>query len=131
MTTNVIPKSDVLFTESPASWNTRYVSPEGFECQITLRGETSQEVLEKATTAIADLLSNGCLPVVSRYSNSSKASASVPENGNNNPNSPNGGNQNSWCLIHQCEMKRWEKDGRSWFSHKHGDGWCSGKPKRR
>jgi hypothetical protein len=48
MTSNLIPKPDVLFTESPVSWNTRYLNPEGFECQFTLRGESGQEVLEKA-----------------------------------------------------------------------------------
>ena len=133
MTTNITPKSDVLFTESPVSWNTRYISPEGFECQFTLRGESGQEVLEKANTALVDLLSNGCSPVVNRYSNYTKASSSVPENGNSNiQGSPsNGDNQGSWCPIHNVEMKRWEKNGRAWFSHKDGDGWCSGKPKRR
>ena len=132
MTTNITPKSDVLFTESPVSWNTRYISPEGFECQFTLRGESGQEVLEKANTAIADLLSNGCSPVVNRYSNYAKPASSIPENGSSNTQgaSSNGGNQGSWCPIHNVEMKRWEKNGRAWFSHKDGDGWCSGKPKR-
>jgi len=126
MTTNVTPKSDVLFTESPVPWNTRYITPEGFECQLTLRGESGQEVLDKANAAIAHLLSNGCSPVINRYASNSKASASNPENGNGGSS-----NGNSWCPIHNVEMKRWEKDGRSWFSHKDGDGWCSGKPKRK
>ena len=25
--------------EAPASWNTRFITPEGIECHITLRGE--------------------------------------------------------------------------------------------
>ena len=97
MTTNITPKSDVLFTESPVSWNTRYVSPEGFECQFTLRGENGQEVLEKANAAITYLLSLGCSPVVNRYSNNTKATASAPENGNGNNHTPpsNGGNHSS------------------------------------
>lgn len=37
MTTNITTKPDVLFTESPVSWNTRYITPDGFECQFTLR----------------------------------------------------------------------------------------------
>jgi hypothetical protein len=110
MTTETIPKPDVLFTESPVSWNTRYITPEGFECQFTLRGEIGQEVLEKANAAMTYLLSIGCSPVVSRYSKSVKASASVPENGNSQAN---GGNPSSWCPIHNVEMKRWEKDGRA------------------
>ena len=38
MTTDQVPKADVLFSEAPASWNTRYITPAGFACQITLRG---------------------------------------------------------------------------------------------
>jgi len=30
--TQMTTKSDVLYTESPVSWNTRYISPEGFDC---------------------------------------------------------------------------------------------------
>jgi hypothetical protein len=129
MTTNIIPKSEVLFTESPVSWNTRYVTTEGFEYQLTLRGESGQEVLEKANSAIEYLLSIGCAPVANRYSSYVKPSTSTPANGNST--STNRGNQASWCPIHNMEMKRWEKDGRVWFSHKVGDEWCSGKPKRR
>ena len=128
MTTDITPKPDVLFTESPVSWNTRYITPEGFECQFTLRGEIGQEVLEKANAAMTYLLSIGCSPLASRYSTSVKASASVPENGNNQAN---GDNHSSWCPIHNVEMKRWEKNGRAWFSHKSGVGWCNGKPKHR
>src|SRR4030042_2963723 len=56
------------FPEAPASWNTRYVDPNGFECQITLRGDSGSELLEKATNAINYLLKNGCTPYTySRY----------------------------------------------------------------
>jgi hypothetical protein len=65
MTTNITPKSDVPFIEAPASWNTRFLTPDGFECQLTLRGETGQEVLERAQGAIAFLLKNGRIPCVS------------------------------------------------------------------
>jgi hypothetical protein len=33
----------------------------------------------------------------------------------------------SWCQIHNVQMKQYEKDGRKWFSHKVGEGWCKGK----
>jgi hypothetical protein len=133
MTTNLIPKSDVLFTESPVSWNTRYTTPEGFECQFTLRGESGQEVLEKASAAINYFLSNGCSPVATHFPNNGKASAGNPENGNGNhhPTPSNGDNQSSWCPIHNIEMRRWEKNGRVWFSHRMGDEWCSGRLKRK
>ena len=97
--------SDSLCTEAPASWNTRYISPEGFECQLTLRGETGQELLEKASGAIARLQKMGCKPY--RYSKgtyqqqNSQSQKTDGSNGN--------GNDQSWCPIHNCSMKRWDK----------------------
>jgi hypothetical protein len=29
-----------------------------------------------------------------------------------------------WCPEHQTEFKRYEKDGKAWYSHKAGDSWC-------
>ena len=129
MTTNNSPCS-----EAPASWNTRYITPEGFECQITLRADTGQEVLEKAQGAITFLLKSGCAPCWNgKHMTSANHEqpqytdpATVPDNGNGN-----NGHERGWCPIHQCEMKRWDKDGRTWYSHKVGDQWCSGKVKTR
>ena len=50
---NDTTSSVLSFDEAPACWNTRYLDPNGFECQITLRGESGSELLEKATSAIA------------------------------------------------------------------------------
>ena len=57
----MVPRT-MIYLEAPASWNTRYVDPNGFECQITLRGENGSELLEKAANAIAYLLANACTP---------------------------------------------------------------------
>lgn len=36
----------------------------------------------------------------------------------------------SWCPIHKIEMKKYEKEGRSWYSHMVSKGnWCNGKEK--
>ena len=125
MTTNNSPCS-----EAPASWNTRYVTPEGFECQITLRADTGQEVLEKAQGAIAFLLKSGCAPCwngkhINHEQPQYTDQVTVPDGNGNN------GHERGWCPIHQSEMKRWDKDGRTWYSHKVGDQWCSGKVKTR
>ena len=112
---------EVLFTEAPASWNTRYVDPDGFECQLTLRAETGQDLLEKVNAAITFLLENGCVPYSFRGVNRVKNS----KGGNNKGNSKL--DSQGWCPIHECEMTRWEKDGKSWFSHKAGESWCYGK----
>jgi len=34
---------------------------------------------------------------------------------------PSNGNQGSLYPIHNVEVKRWEKNGRLWFSHKAGE----------
>jgi hypothetical protein len=122
------PLSELTFSEAPASWNTRYIDPNGFECQITLRGENGSELLEKAANAIAYLLQNGCAPYTFRpgirqtENKTGEAKNGKPQsNGNGNSDNP------SWCAIHQCEMKRWEKDGRVWYSHKVDGQWCTGK----
>ena len=124
--------SELSFDEAPASWNTRYLDPNGFECQITLRGESGSELLEKAASAIAYLLKNGCIPYVYRSNVGRKDNGASEtqdtKTANENGNGKNGSNPNpAWCPIHQCEMKRWDKDGRVWYSHKVDGKWCSGK----
>ena len=129
--TNGNTTNELSFDEAPASWNTRYVDQNGFECQITLRGETGSELLERAASAIAYLLKNGCTPYVYRNGsrpNGEAKNTSQQNNGTNGTNGSNGTSDNpAWCPIHQCEMKRWDKDGRVWYSHKVDGKWCSGK----
>ena len=108
MSTEPTMKLESPFTEAPASWNTRYVTPEGFVCQITLRGDTGKELLEKADVAMRFLLEHGYQPDQKTHHNGDTRR----------------------CPLHQCEMRRFEKDGRSWYSHKLEDGtWCRGRRK--
>jgi hypothetical protein len=116
------------FPEAPASWNTRYVDPNGFECQITLRGETGSELLEKAAIAISYLLQNGCAPYVFyRNGNSTTLSKSNGELKEDDQSNGKDKDSPSWCPIHQCEMRRWDKNSRVWYSHKVDNKWCNGK----
>lgn len=40
----------------------------------------------------------------------------------------NGAEDPGYCKIHRCAMKRHEKNGEAWYSHKAPDGsWCRGK----
>ena len=111
MTIDPIIKPEVPYIEAPASWNTSYITPEGYVCRITLRGETGKDLLEKASIALAFLLKQGCVPE-QKFPRHNK-SAETRE-----------------CPIHKVPMKSYKKDGKSWFSHKAGDGtWCCGKPK--
>jgi len=100
----------IACTEAPASWNTSYITSDGFVCRITLRGETGKDLLEKADVAIAFLLEHGF----------------QPERSHPNPRQ----REVKLCPIHQAEMKKFEKNNKSWFSHKLADGsWCNGKKK--
>ena len=102
-------KPDVLFTESPASWNPRYVTSEGFVCQITIRGENGKDLLEKADIALHYLSEHGYQPDIHQQRNG----------------------QGKQCPIHHSPMKRYEKDGKTWYSHKTEDGnWCYGREKK-
>ncbi len=117
MVTDTNPKPDVLFTESPASWNTRYITPEGYTCQITLRGENGKDLLEKAGIALTYLMEHNYLP-----------DSGFRKNGNGNGgNNGNGNGDGKICPVHGVEMKRREKDGSVFFSHKTDNGWCFGK----
>jgi hypothetical protein len=133
MTTETTSQPNVLTFEAPASWNTRYLTPDGFECQLTLRGESGMDLLEKVQGAIAFLLKNGCTPSINIYSKP-RPTPTPSNNGHNGSAEQSNGNdpdERSFCPIHQCTMKRWEKDGRVWYSHKAGDQWCTGKAKTR
>jgi hypothetical protein len=133
MSENPNIKNNTVNMEAPASWNTRYVTPDGFVCQLTLRGETGKDLLEKANAALTWLRENGYLPSEfngyrSRNNGNKSENNAQPSNGNGNGNGKQDHPENI-CPIHQCEMKRWEKNGKIWYSHKTDDGWCTGKSK--
>jgi hypothetical protein len=134
MSENSTVKPNNWTTEAPASWNTKYITPDGFVCQLTLRGENGRDLLEKANAAMAWLRESGYKPCdnfISRNHNcgSKVEEASTKSNGNGNGNGSSNGHAANWCPIHQVEMRKWEKDGKIWFSHKVEGGWCTGKSK--
>ena len=121
MTDNNTIQNDVLYTESPASWNTRYLTyltPNGFECQL-LRTDNGQELLERANGAMTFLLKNDCTP----FSFKGRASKS-----NNNGGKTTSAESDQVCPIHDVPMRRFENDGRIWYAHKtEDDSLCNGK----
>jgi len=123
MSENTSLKNNTAVTEAPASWNTKYDTPDGFVCQLTLRGENGRDLLEKANAALTWLKENGFRP----RNNGSKPDANAQANNNSHSDNVNGNVH--ICPIHGVEMKRWEKDGKVWFSHKVEGGWCTGKSK--
>jgi len=98
-----VSKPDTICSEAAASWNTSYVTQDGFVCRITLRGDTGKDLLDKASVALSYLLEHGYQPERSQRKDT------------------------KLCPIHQAEMKKFEKNGKAWFSHKMDDGsWCNG-----
>ncbi len=98
----------VNYQEAPASWNTKYLDPSGFECQLTLRAANGAELLKRAGVALGELIKQGCSPV---------------HNGK-----PQEQPDMAVCELHNAEMKKHEKDGQVWYSHKLADGnYCKGK----
>lgn len=100
-------KPETKFLEAGASWNTKFVTSSGFTCQLTLRSDSGLELLEKADAALSFLLEKGYSP----DSNNHHSTGDIQT-----------------CPIHKCSMRKYEKDGRSWYSHHLDDGrWCRGK----
>ena len=90
--------------EAPASANC-HVTIAGRQVQVTLRDTDETRLLSRLTALLAQY------PV--------EQAAASP-----------GASAEGWCQVHQVQMRRNEKDGRSWWSHKAEDGsWCKGKPK--
>ena len=113
------------FTESPASRNTRYITPDGFTCQLTLRADKGLELLEKANGALTYLREQGNIP----FYGYSKDNGNQQSQHQNNITENHTDDNPAWCPIHEQEMKKWNKNGKVWYSHKTEEGWCSGKPK--
>jgi hypothetical protein len=113
------------FTESPASWNTRYITEDGFTCQLTIRAESEGELFERAKSALTFLREQGNIPFYGYSRENSYHESQHQENVKENHST----DDPSWCPIHEVEMKKWSKNGKVWYSHKTTEGWCSGKPK--
>ncbi len=114
--TTTAPTTIHSHTEAPASWNCRY-RMNGYDCTLTLRGETGKDLLDKAAAAIKWLEENGAL-----------ASGFTPKIEPTKPQEPQEQTDKGYCPIHKVQMTRFTKDNRVWYSHRLEDGsWCKGK----
>ena len=106
--------SDIMLPEAPVSWNVRYTSSQGYDCQLTLRGVDAAEVL-----TLADQL-------MGKMGEARVANGHGRSRGNGQSAAKSSGA--TWCAIHDCAMTRYERNGRSWYSHRiEGGKWCKGK----
>ncbi|MFH1486187.1 MAG: hypothetical protein ABIH46_08960 [Chloroflexota bacterium] len=71
-------RKEVKMNEARSSWNTAYLSPEGFECQITLRDEDENVLRERIASVVAGIAEAGGIPLRRR--------AFEPENSNSSHN---------------------------------------------
>jgi hypothetical protein len=111
--------------ESPYSWNVRYTSAlGGFPCQLTVRSETSDVLLEKIGNVEKWLVASGATPAGPE----TPAATAAPVVAVSKQEMPPTDRPLGWCVAHDCQMTLHNADnGRSWFSHKVDEGWCRGK----
>ena len=103
--------------EAKASWNTRFVTSQGFDCQITLRDDDEKELVKRAAEVLQGILTRGGKPTVSNW----KGNAPVKEG------------ESHFCSKHKVAMfKRGKmKDYAHPVNLESGDtGWCDGKETR-
>lgn len=115
----------ILHSEAPASWNVKYLL-NGYDCMLTIRGESGAELLPKTLKALEWLTANGAEPTrisPATYNGNGTAAGKPAEP----PKLADGSIDPTWCAIHGVAMKRHEKDGQVWYSHKVGDSYCKGK----
>lgn len=68
--------------EARSSWNTTYLSKDGFECQVTLRDEEEKSLSERIAKVTAGIISGGGIPLRRRRLDSDNSNS-------NNSNSNN------------------------------------------
>ena len=118
--------SDIMLPEAPVSWNVRYTSSQGYDCQLTLRGVDPAEVLKMADQLMARMGEAGVGNRHGQANGDGNGSAPEPKNGNGHTTAKPADVR--WCSIHDCAMDRYEKNGRSWYSHRsEGGKWCKGR----
>lgn len=112
--------SEALLVESSARWSTKYLDPNGFECQFALEAESGIEVLKKAVSAIAYLKESKCMPVSqsTQVFNSNHGGTTIIQKADKT---------GVMCPIHNVEMRLYEKGNSSWYAHKWNGVWCRGK----
>ena len=106
-----------------AELNLFFKTAAGFKGHLQLHAPTGKEVLEQSAGALAHFAAYNFVP---EYSTAVAASAPAEVAREDLPQ--DGTASASFCTIHNVEMKRREKDGQVWYSHKIAgtEDWCRG-----
>lgn len=116
---------DEQLAEAPASINFKGVTKGGWDVMFTLRDVDEYVLLTRFGDFVKKLDEFLVTPKGKQNGNGSKpvpVSQDTPA-----PEFPSA--DPGYCTIHDTPMKEWEKDGRTWFSHKieGTETWCKGK----
>jgi len=92
------------------------------------RREAHRALYGDLAAQLKELFTNG--PDQASGKRPGKPKKSVPDNlpSKKQPEEPS---DPSWCSIHKVKMKRRQKNGGVWYSHKTKDGWCRGRAQRK
>ena len=112
MTENYTPQlGEAGCTEAPASVTVK-ATIRGYDVLFTLRDTSGRALLDKLMPLLDKLAELGATPAA---------------NGNGHGNGAGHGAETRVCPIHNAEMRKREKDGQVWYSHKLADGsYCRG-----
>jgi len=111
-TSPLSPEQYLAGLDTSAIWTVRYIDPSGFECQLSLEASSGSEVLKKAQVAIERLKESQCSSIARCPSTHSLKDEEKEEA--------------HLCPIHHIPMRLWQKNGRSWYSHRWNGSWCKG-----
>jgi hypothetical protein len=88
-----------------------YITMHGYKAQLTLRDMDETRLIARMEAILKRFPAPP--PPQDPPASTKPAEPELPEN---------------FCRLHACEMRRWEREGRSWYSHKLADNtWCRGR----
>lgn len=126
MSNQPVNPTNIPHGEAPASWTVKYIL-DGFDCMLTLRGDSGGDLLPRAAQAIKWLSENGAKPTGNGHTQPQAVQPTQAATPAPAPTLPGGQPDPAWCALHGVAMSRHEKGGQAWYSHKVGDSYCKGK----
>lgn len=126
--------------EMPYSANFMAKAVSGFEVQFTVRRFTQDNLLDELDALTVRLEGRGYVAIGRSFRSEQKGAvpasvrqaeaANTPEPRRADPGEANwmgDGEEDHICPIHKVAMRRFEREGQVWYSHKMGSDWCKGK----
>ncbi len=127
-----IHEETVQMTEAPYSANFRARDAQtGFEIQFTVRAVTEDAFFARLSRILDRLTEQGYLAAGGRRESAAESLPALAREPAPAPPAASAAESEArpdWCSIHNVQMRRHEKDGEVWYSHRTEEGtWCKGK----